>query len=84
MVNRLAYEETMSARKHTKLLREGEYVAEVDVELIDDDGRPGWGPYLSLTDALKLDDVRKALREGDVAAASKDARVYRIMPVTAA
>src|SRR2546428_30382 len=29
MVNRLADEETMSSRKHTKLLREGDYLAEV-------------------------------------------------------
>lgn len=36
----------MSTRRQTKLLREGQFVAEVDVELIESD--EGWTPYLSL------------------------------------
>lgn len=63
----------------TKLLREGQFVAEVDVELIESD--EGWAPYLSLEEARKLDSVRKALRAGDVETASKLARVFRLMPV---
>ena len=47
-------------RHNTKLIHEGRYVAEVDIELIETD--KGWSPYLSLTDAQKLDDVRSALR----------------------
>ena len=43
----------MNKRATTKLLREGEYAAEVDVELID--SGLGWTPYLSLEDAQKLD-----------------------------
>ena len=74
----------MTSRKHTKLLREGDYVAEVDVELLDEDDLPGWAPYLSLKDAQKLDQVRRALRAGDVADASRLARLYRITPVSAA
>jgi hypothetical protein len=75
----------MTTRKHTKLVREGDYVAEVDVELVDDDQPDtGWGPYLNSGDALKLDDVRRALRGGDVKAAAKLARVYRLTPVSAA
>jgi hypothetical protein len=68
--------------KHTKLVRQGEYVAEVDVDLIQTD-QP-WSPYLSLADANKLDEVRAALKRGDVASATKLARVYRLTPVTAA
>jgi hypothetical protein len=67
-------------RKVTKLVREGELAAEVPVELIDEDG--GWSPYLSVEDANKLDAVRKALREGDIAAASKHGRVFRLQPVS--
>jgi hypothetical protein len=53
----------MMKKKHnTKLVHEGQYVAEVDVELLDTD--EGWSPYLSLEDAYKLDDVRDALRRG--------------------
>ena len=33
----------------TKLVRAGEYAAEVEVELIDGDA--GWPPYLSVRDA---------------------------------
>lgn len=69
-------------RKHVKLVREGDFVAEVEVELIQTD-QP-WAPYLSLADAGKLDEVRVALKQGDVASAAKLARVYRLTPVSAA
>lgn len=65
----------------TELIREGQYVAEVPVELIETDS--DWSPYLSLTDAEKLDQVRVALRGGDVASAARLAKVYRLMPVPA-
>ena len=66
-------------RQHAKLVHEGRYVAEVDVELIQTDS--GWSPYLSLEDAYKLDDVRDALRRGDIEAASRVARVFTLTPV---
>ncbi len=69
----------MKKRKHTKLIHEGEYVAKVDVELIDTDS--GWSPYLLLEDAQKLDGVRAALRKGDLKAASRLARIYTLKPV---
>jgi hypothetical protein len=69
----------MTRRRHTKLVREGDYVAEVDVELIDTD--EGWSPYLSLEDAEKLDEVREALRKGDIKRAGKLARVFILTPV---
>ncbi len=75
-------EKTVSPRKHTKLLHEGDYVAEVEVQLIDADG--GWGPYLSLEDVRKLDSLRVALQQGDMASALKCARVYRLTPITVA
>lgn len=67
----------MSRRSTKRLVREGEFVAEVDVELLETEG--GWTPYLSLEDAYKLDDVREALRAGNVGRASQLAdRVYRL------
>jgi len=69
----------MKKKKHTKLIHEGEYVAKVDVELIDTDS--GWSPYLPLEDTQKLDDVREALRKGDLKAASRLARIYTLKPV---
>jgi len=69
----------MKKRKHTKLVQEGKYVAEVDIELIDTP--EGWSPYLTLEDAYKLDDVREALRKGDLDTASRLARLYKLTPV---
>ena len=71
----------MSTKPVTKLIHEGNYVAEVDVELIINEDE--WSPYLSLEDAYKLDDVRQALRQGDLDLATKLARVYTLMPVAA-
>ncbi|MFZ2630477.1 MAG: hypothetical protein WA081_22815 [Desulfosalsimonadaceae bacterium] len=69
----------MRKRHKTKYIHEGQYVAEVDVELIDT--TEGWSPYLSIEEALKLDDVKAALRRGDLKAASKAARLYRMQPI---
>ena len=69
----------MKKRQHTKLVHEGQYVAEIDIELIDMD--KGWSPYLSLDDAYKLDDIRDALRRGDVKSAARLARVFTLTPV---
>ncbi len=69
----------MRKRKRVKFIHEGKYVAEVDVELMETDD--DWSPYLSLQDAYKLDDVREALRRGDLEAASKQARVYSMQPI---
>ncbi|PTL35814.1 hypothetical protein CLG94_08655 [Candidatus Methylomirabilis limnetica] len=71
----------MTIRRHTKLVHEGEYVAEVEVKLLDSE--EGWTPYLSMEDARKLDEVREALRRCDLATASKLARVFRLTPVAA-
>jgi hypothetical protein len=69
----------MTKRKHTKLLHEGDYIAEVEIELIDSE--EGWSPYLSLDDVQKLDEIRLALRETDLKKASKYASVYYLKPI---
>ena len=69
----------MTKRKKVKLVHVGRYVAEVDVELVEDE--TGWSPYLSIDDAQRLDDVRSALKRGDLAAAAAVARVYELRPV---
>jgi hypothetical protein len=70
----------MRKKRHTKLVHEGQYVAEVEVELIETD--EGWSPYLSLEDAYKLDDVRSALRR-DLKGAMRLSRVFSLTPVSA-
>ena len=69
----------MTRRHRTKLIHEGQYAAEVDVELIE--SAEGWAPYLSLEDAQKLDAVREALRQGETKRASQLARIFKLTPV---
>ncbi len=71
----------MNRQSGIKLVREGEYAADVPVEFIEDE--TGWSPYLSPEDAYKLDDVRKALRTADLEGAARLARVFRLEPVEA-
>lgn len=69
----------MKKHPRTKLIYEGQYLAEVDVELLVTDDE--WSPYLSMEDAYKLDDVRKALRKGDTATAARYGRVFTLTPL---
>lgn len=72
----------MMKRPYTKFIREGRYVAEVDVELLETlETEEEWSPYLSLEDAYKLDDVRAALRRGDTKRAAQLARIFTLTPV---
>ena len=71
----------MNSRKRTKYVHQGPYVAEIDVQLLNDES--GWAPYLSIEDACRLDDVREALRKDDVSSAAKFARVFTLKPVAA-
>lgn len=66
-------------KKQIKLIHVGEYVAEVEVELTITEDE--WSPYLSVADAYKLDDVRQALKQEDIATASKFGQVYKLTPV---
>ena len=63
----------MTTKQQTKFVHEGDYVAEVAVDLISEND--GWAPYLSPTDAEKLDSVCEALRNGAIGQASKLAKV---------
>lgn len=66
----------MTTKRRMKFVHEGQYAAEVEVEWIESD--TGWSPYLSLEDAERLDQVREALRKGDLKKASQLARVYQL------
>ncbi|VAW37133.1 hypothetical protein MNBD_CHLOROFLEXI01-3429 [hydrothermal vent metagenome] len=68
-------------KKQTKLIRVGDYVAEIEVELIIADDE--WSPYLSVAEAYKLDDVQQALNQEDIATASKYGQVYKLTPIAA-
>jgi hypothetical protein len=75
----------MKTNQQIERIVEGDLLAEVEVQLMDDDlPGSGWGPYFSVSDVRKLEIVKAALKAGNVAEASKFARVYRLLPVTAA
>ena len=59
----------MTTRKRTKLVHEGRYVAEVQVDIEYDE--TGGSPYLSADNAYKVDDVREALRRGGLASSDR-------------
>ena len=67
-------------RNSAKLVREGKFAAEVSIQLIEE--VESWAPHLSVDDARKLDTVRRMLRHGDLAGASRLARVYELTPVS--
>jgi hypothetical protein len=68
-------------RKSIKLIHEGKYAAEVEIELHYTDDR--WSPTMSADDARKLETVMLALRRGDITEAAKHGRVFELTPVTA-
>lgn len=69
----------MTRKQTTKLIHFGDYVAEVNVELVYTDDE--WSPYLSVDDAMKLDDVREALQQKDFVTATRLAHVYKLSPL---
>ncbi|MFZ1102638.1 MAG: hypothetical protein WAN86_07330 [Hyphomicrobiaceae bacterium] len=71
----------MITRPAVEIVREGRYMAEVPVALIETGS--GWSPDLSLDDAEKLDEVRLALRREDLKAAARLGTVYEVTPVAA-
>jgi hypothetical protein len=66
-------------KKAKRLVHEGEFVAEVEVDLEVSD--EAWAPYLRMEDVERLDRVRQALRDGDLRAASRIGRVFQLTPV---
>ncbi|MCO6474699.1 MAG: hypothetical protein J5I57_13275 [Melioribacteraceae bacterium] len=71
----------MKKRKQIENIREGKYLAEVSVELLENN--ESWSPYLSLQDAYKLDEVREALRKDDLEKAMNLAKIYTLQLVQA-
>jgi hypothetical protein len=69
----------MMRRRRVELIREGQHVAEVEIEL--EYNEESWSPTMSLDDARKLERVRLALRRGDHAEAAKEARIFELTPL---
>ena len=71
----------MTIKKSTKLIHEGGYAAEVEIELHYTDD--SWSPTMTGGDARKLETVVLALRRGDITEAAKHGRVFELTPVAA-
>lgn len=69
----------MTKRKKSKYIHEGQYVAEIDLELLESED--SWSPYLSIDDACKLDDARDVLKQGDLQLAAQYGQIYELRPV---
>jgi hypothetical protein len=63
-------------KTRTWQLKEGDYFAEVEVEIILDE--LGWSPGLAPEAEEKVGRVRAALRAGDIATALQYAKVYKL------
>lgn len=70
----------MKTKTQTKIIRQGEYIAEIEITLTYTD--EDWSPYLSLEEAEKLDNLRLALQNKDFKTATQLARIYHLTPVT--
>ncbi|MDJ1169988.1 hypothetical protein PMG71_11170 [Roseofilum sp. BLCC_M154] len=69
----------MKTKTETKIIRQGEYLAEIEITLTYTDH--DWSPYLSLEEAQKLDHLRVALQNKNIKTASQLARIYHLTPV---
>lgn len=70
----------MNTKTQTKLIRQGNYIAEIDITLTYTDS--DWSPYLSLQEAQKLDHLRQALQQDDLKAAGQLARIYQLTAIS--
>jgi hypothetical protein len=70
----------MVREQRMELIHEGKYAAQIPVEVIVEEN--GWSPSLTLDEAKKLEAVRLALRNGDVAEAAKYGRIFELRPVS--
>lgn len=68
-----------NTKTQTKIIREGEYLAEIEITLTYTD--EDWSPYLSLEEAEKLDNLRLALQNNDLKTATQLATIYHLTPV---
>ena len=68
-------------KKSIKLIHEGKYAAEVEIDLHYSDA--SWSPTMSADDARRLETVMLALRAGNVGEAAKYGRVFELTPVAA-
>jgi len=68
-------------KETVKHIHEGKYAADVRITFHYDGS--GWDPTIDSADIEKLERVRLALRNGDLATAAREAEVFELLPVSA-
>ncbi len=74
----------MERRKVERLIREQEFVLEVEVEEVNGMGDDPWSPAYSAADAQRLFEATQAMRSRDWQRARSYGALYRLEPVVAA
>ena len=71
----------MIRRRQTKFIHEGQYAAEVEVDVIETE--EGWSPYLSLADAEKLG-MRCERHSVEATSTGREqlAQLFKLTPIT--
>jgi hypothetical protein len=69
----------MGTSTKTKRIYVGDVMAEIDVVMSDEPD--AWGPHIDPSELDRIDQLRRALKAGDLKAASEEARLYSIKPL---
>jgi hypothetical protein len=69
----------MGTITRTKRIYVGDVMAELDVVMSDEPD--AWGPHVDPSELDRIDEVRRALKSGNLEAASKSARLYSVKPL---
>ena len=72
-------EEMMSTFTKIKRIYVGDVMAEIDVVMTEEPS--AWGPHIDPSELDRIDELRRALKSGDLKAASKEARLYSVKPL---
>jgi len=63
----------------TKRIYVGDVMAEIDVVMIDEPH--AWGPHIDPSELDRIDELRQALKSGDLKVASTEAKLYSVKPL---
>lgn len=72
-------EKMMETSTKTKRIYVGDVMAEIDVAMSDEP--EAWGPHIDPSELDRIDQLRRALKSGDLKAASEPARLYSVKPL---
>lgn len=72
-------EKVMGTFTKTKRIYVGDVMAEIEVEMADEP--EAWGPHIDPSELDRIDELRRALKTGDLKAASRLGKLYSVKPL---